>query len=47
MKVQNRLSLYSTIVFSVIFAVISIIIYSAYFHNTEKAIQSNLKKRYT
>ena len=44
MKVQNRLSLFSSIVFGIIFAVISLLIYALYSQNMEKSIYNNLKK---
>lgn len=44
MKIQTRLSLYSSLIFGVIFAVISVLIYSAYFSSTKQSIDSNLAK---
>jgi len=42
MKVKTRLSLYCSLIFGIIFAVISFLIYALYYKNTEKAIFSNL-----
>lgn len=44
MQIQTRLSLFCSIVFGVIFAIISILIYGLYYKNTEKSIYSNLEK---
>ena len=44
MKVQTRLSLFSSIVFGIIFIVIAVLIYGLYFKNTKNSIYSNLKK---
>lgn len=44
MKVQTRLSLFSSIVFGVIFAIMSFLIYALYLNNAEKSIYENLKK---
>lgn len=44
MRIQTRLSLFCSIVFGVIFAIISILIYGLYYRNTEKNIYSNLEK---
>ncbi len=44
MKVQNRLSLFSSFIFGVIFAFISLLIYTLYSHTTEKSVYRNLKK---
>lgn len=44
MKVKTRLSLYCSLIFGIIFAIISFLIYSLYYTNTEKAIYKNLDK---
>lgn len=44
MKVKNRLSLYCSLIFGVVFAIISILIYGLYYGNAEKAIFNNLEK---
>jgi len=44
MKVKNRLSLYCSLLFGVIFAIISFSIYGLYYRNTEKSIYKNLDK---
>ncbi|WP_165024124.1 sensor histidine kinase [Dysgonomonas sp. ZJ279] len=44
MKVQTRLALFCSIVFGVIFAIISLLIYGLFYQNTEKQIYNNLKK---
>jgi signal transduction histidine kinase len=44
MKVQTRLSLFSSIVFGIIFIIIAVLIYGLYFNNTKNGIYSNLKK---
>lgn len=44
MKVKTRLSIYCSLIFGIIFALISFSIYQVYFHNTEKMICNNLKK---
>lgn len=44
MKVQTRLSLYSSITFGVIFAVISVLVYGLYYRNAEKTLYDNLKQ---
>lgn len=44
MKVQTRLSLFSSVAFGIIFAIISILIYVLYYQNTQKTIYNNLKK---
>lgn len=44
MKVKTRLSLFCTLIFGVIFAIISFLIYGLFYSNTEKAIYNNLKK---
>ncbi len=44
MKVRTRLSLYCSIVFGVIFAIISLLIYGLYYKNTEKTIYRSLEK---
>ncbi|MFT3994537.1 MAG: HAMP domain-containing sensor histidine kinase [Dysgonomonas sp.] len=44
MKVQNRLSLFSSIVFGIIFAIMSLLIYMLYSQNAKKTIFDNLKK---
>lgn len=43
MKIQNRLSLYNSIIFGIILAVISLLTYGIYYSNTKKIIYSNLK----
>lgn len=43
MKVQTRLSLASTLVFGIVFAVISVLIYSLYRKNAEKALYDHLE----
>lgn len=44
MKVKNRLSLYCTLAFGVIFAIMSLFIYSLYFSNAKQAMYSHLEK---
>ncbi|MCC8144200.1 MAG: HAMP domain-containing protein [Tannerellaceae bacterium] len=44
MKVKTRLSLYCSLMFSVIFAVISFSIFQLYSRNTERTVYNNLKK---
>lgn len=44
MKVQTRLSLFNTVVFGVIFSIISIFIYTLYSQNAKKNIYTTLKK---
>lgn len=44
MKVQTRLSLFSSIAFGIIFAIISVFIYTIYSQNTKKNIYATLKK---
>lgn len=44
MKIQNRLSLFSSLVFGVVFTIISVITYTLFFRNTEKAIYETMKK---
>lgn len=44
MKVQTRLSLFSSIIFGIIFIVISVFIYALYFQNAKRTIYDNLKK---
>lgn len=44
MKVKTRLSLYCTLIFGIIFALISFLTYGLYYKNAEKAIYSNLSK---
>jgi len=44
MKVQTRLSLFSSIVFGVVFGVLALMIYYLHFGNTKKAIYLNLEK---
>lgn len=44
MKVQTRLSLFSTVVFGIIFTIISIFIYALYSQNAKKNIYATLKK---
>lgn len=44
MKIKTRLSLYCSLMFGIIFAMISFSIYHLYFRNTERSIYNNLKK---
>ena len=44
MKVQTRLSLFCSIVFGVIFAILSLLIYGLFYKNTQKQVYSNLQK---
>ncbi|MCD7711246.1 MAG: HAMP domain-containing histidine kinase [Firmicutes bacterium] len=44
MKVKTRLSLYCSLIFGIIFALISYSIYHLYFRTTERAIYNNLQK---
>lgn len=44
MKIQTRLSLYSSIVFGVIFTIISILIFALYYQNARQSIFGNLRK---
>lgn len=44
MKVKNRLSLYCTITFGIIFALMSILIYWLYFTNAKQLVYSHLEK---
>ena len=44
MKVQTRLSLFCSIAFWVIFAILSLLIYGLYYNNVEKSIYQGLKK---
>lgn len=44
MKVKTRLSLYCSLIFGIVFAVVSFLIYSLFYKNTEKAIFSDLEK---
>lgn len=44
MKVQTRLSLFCSLVFGVIFAIISLLIYGLYYNNTEKSVYKGLEK---
>lgn len=44
MKIQTRLSLFSSIVFGVVFIVISLLIYGLYSNSKEKSIFDNLEK---
>lgn len=44
MKVKTRLSIYCSLIFGVVFAIISVLIYSLYKGNAEKAISDNLEK---
>lgn len=44
MKVQTRLSLFSSIVFGVIFAVIALLIYTLYYHNARRTVYETLKQ---
>jgi len=44
MKVQTRLSLFSSIAFGIIFIVTSALIYGLYYHNTLRSIYQNLRQ---
>lgn len=44
MKVKNRLSLYCSLIFGIVFAVISFLIYGLYYKNAERTIFVNLNK---
>jgi len=44
MKVQTRLSLFSSFTFGIIFLVIAVLIYGLYYHNARKTVYSTLKK---
>lgn len=44
MKVKSRLSLYCSLIFGIIFAIISILIYGLYYKTSEKIIFENLEK---
>ncbi|MDR2084187.1 MAG: HAMP domain-containing histidine kinase [Bacteroidales bacterium] len=44
MKVQTRLSLFSSIVFGIIFIIIAVLIYGLYSNNTKNGIYSDLEK---
>ncbi len=44
MKVKTRLSLFCSLIFGIVFTIISILIYTLYYKNTEKAIYDNLEK---
>lgn len=44
MKIQTRLSLFSSIVFGVIFTIISLLIFALYYQNARQSIFDNLKK---
>lgn len=44
MKVQTRLSLFNSVIFGIIFAIISILIYTSYSQSALKSIYNNLKK---
>lgn len=44
MKVKTRLSLFCSLIFSIVFAILSFLIYGLYYKNTENAIYNNLKK---
>lgn len=44
MKLQSRLSLFTSIAFGVIFIIIAVLIYGLYFNNTKNGIYSNLEK---
>lgn len=44
MKVQTRLSLFCSLVFGVIFAILSLLIYALYYNNAEKSIYQGLQK---
>ncbi len=44
MKVQTRLSLYSSLVFVVVFAILSFLIYALFYKNMERSIYSNLEQ---
>jgi len=44
MKVKTRLSLFCSLAFSIVFAILSFLIYGLYYKNTENSIYNNLKK---
>lgn len=44
MKIQNRLSIFSSIIFGVVFIVISLLIYGLYSNNKEKSVKTELEK---
>lgn len=44
MKVQTRLSLFSSFAFGIIFIIISVLIYTLYYHNTLRSTYENLKQ---
>jgi len=44
MKVQTRLSLFSSIAFGIIFIIISALIYGLYYHNTLRSMYDNLRQ---
>jgi len=44
MKVKTRLSLFCSLIFSVVFAILAFSIYGLYYTNTEKSIYNNLDK---
>ena len=44
MKVQTRLSLFSSIIFGILFAIIAVLIYTLYVQNGKKSIYDNLTK---
>lgn len=44
MKVKTRLSLFCSLIFGIVFTVISILIYALYYQNTENTIYENLQK---
>lgn len=44
MKIQTRLSIFSSIAFGIVFAIISVIIYSLYTQRAEKSVYTNLEK---
>lgn len=44
MKVKTRLSLFCSLAFSIVFAILSFLIYGLYYKNTENTIYNNLKK---
>ena len=44
MKVKTRLSLYCSLIFGIVFAVISFLLHGLYYKNAEKAIFAGLKK---
>ena len=44
MKVKTRLSLFCSLIFGIVFAILSLTIYTLYYRNTQRAIYSHLEK---